>query len=169
LRGVTDQQNGQSPLETRKGKLGGIKIRKLNSLEINVALVLTTMIFASASIVSASYPGPDYASQTKGDAFHGVGAHVKGWYYSQWQYDDTWHKAERFAIWPNIYVGNMKYRFYGSTYDSGDQEFSGNSISAYFDNFFATWAKTKAQATFHNVITKATWTHSVEATIVATP
>jgi len=25
------------------------------------------------------------------------------------------------------------------------------------------------QATFHNVITKATWTHSVEATIVATP
>lgn len=138
---------------------------------IGLSLALTVLIFSLAvSVTNAYYPGPDYDDEFAGDWWHGIKGYVQGWYVTNnpWFYKDTWHRADRFAIWPNIFVSNLKFWFLGSTYYYSN-EVEGTAFEVYFINFYPQWAKTRVEATFHNVITKATWTHSVEAVIVASP
>jgi hypothetical protein len=137
---------------------------------VAIALVLGVLVcLPLIGVASARYPGPDYAEKSAGDLWHAAVAKVRGYYYDSYHYLSAWHRSERWATWPNIYTGNLSYRFLGETYDLGWRSTSGSWAQGSTYYIYAEWVKTQSQSGFHNVITKATWTQFAEISVAASP
>ena len=135
--------------------------------EMMLSLALTTLIFMP--VISLTLAAYHYNYETKGDFWHGLGAHVWGYFDGSPPYTRTVHKAERFGWGVCGPYGNMQFQFYAygeMSYDSGLCETPGNTITLtygeeYGDRTLAgTWCRSQFKDLIGNI-----WTHTCHITV----